>query len=95
MHKNEKIKSLRGKIILAIIAVVCLTLLCVGAISLIGANRITKTLTQSNEEMTQTSRSRSSSSRRWKSLSCRRRADRTLSRLLRIRDASSSIVAAC
>ena len=62
MHKNEKIKSLRGKIILAIIAVVCLTLLCVGAISLIGANRITKTLSQSNEEMTQTSRSRSSSS---------------------------------
>ncbi len=60
--RKGKTRSLRGKIIRAIIAVVCLTLLCVGIISLIGANRITRTLSQSNEQMTQTSRTRSSSS---------------------------------
>ena len=62
MLSTKKFKSLRGKISRAMIAVVGLTLLCVGAVSWFSADGITKTLIQSNLEMTQTSRSSSSSS---------------------------------
>ncbi len=58
----DKFRSLRGKISLTMIIVVGLTLLCVGALSFFNAKRITTTLARSNEQMTQTSRSRSSSS---------------------------------
>ena len=59
---KKRVKSLRGKIFLTMIAVVGLTLLCVGALFLFNTDRITTTLTESNQRMSQTSRSRSSSS---------------------------------
>ena len=59
---KKRIRSLRGKISLTMIAVVGLTLLCVGALFLFSTDRITRTLTGSNQRMSQTSRSRSSSS---------------------------------
>ena len=60
--RKERVRSLRGKISLTMIVVVGLTLLCVGALSLFSTDRITSTLTQSNQQMSQTSRSRSASS---------------------------------
>ncbi len=60
--RDVKFRSLRRKISRTMIIVVGLTLLCVGTLSLLNAKRITTTLAQSSEQMTQTSRSRSSSS---------------------------------
>ena len=61
MFKKRQ-KSLRGKISLTMIAVVGLSLLCIGALFLFSTDRITTTLTESNQQMSQTSRSRSSTS---------------------------------
>ena len=61
MFKKRQ-KSLRGKISLTMIAVVGLSLLCSGALFLFSTDRITTSLTESNQQMSQTSRSRSSSS---------------------------------
>ena len=60
--QKERLKSLRGKIALTMISVVGLTLLCVGALFLVSSDRITSTLTESNQQMSLTSRSRSSAS---------------------------------
>ena len=57
---KKPINSLRGKISLTMIAVVGLTLLCIGALSLYSTNRISRTLTESNQQMSKTSRARSS-----------------------------------
>ncbi len=59
---KKRIRSLRGKISLTMIAVVGLTLLCVGALFLFSSDQITTTLTESNQQMSLTSRSRSSTS---------------------------------
>ncbi len=59
---TKKNRSLRGKISLTMIVVVGLILIIVGVFSALSAGGITKTLSQSNEEMTQTSSSRSSES---------------------------------
>ena len=59
---TEKHRSLRRKISLTMIAVVGLALLCVGALSLLGTDRVASTLIRSNREMAQTSRLRSASS---------------------------------
>ena len=59
---EKRFRSLRGKITLTIILVVGLTLLCVGAVALFSTNRNIATLLESNMELSQTSRSRSSTS---------------------------------
>ena len=59
---RKKIRSLRGKIARTMVVVVGLTLLCVAVLSLFSARAITSTLGEANREMSQTSRSRSSSS---------------------------------
>ena len=60
--RAERIQPLRTKITLIIIIVVLVSLLCVGAIALINNKRISDTLIDSNRQMSQTSRSMSSSS---------------------------------
>ena len=58
----QRFRPLRTKITMTIMIVVFLSLFCVGAVSLINTNRTIKTMADSNKQMTQTSRSMSSSS---------------------------------
>ncbi len=56
---NKKFRPLRSKITFTIIIVVILSLLGIGAVFLINTNRVSKTLINSNKQMSQTSRSMS------------------------------------
>ena len=58
--KTKKIRPLRAKIAQAIIIVVAASLLCVGAVFTINSRRISRTLIDSNRQMSQTSRDMSS-----------------------------------
>ena len=59
---EKKFRSLRSKITTTIIIVVTLSLLGMGAVFLINTEKVSKTLIDSNRQMSQTSRSRSSDS---------------------------------
>ncbi len=56
---NKKFRPLRSKITFTVIIVVILSLLGIGAVFLINTNRVSKTLINSNKQMSQTSRSMS------------------------------------
>ncbi|MBR6236818.1 MAG: SpoIIE family protein phosphatase [Firmicutes bacterium] len=58
--KTKKIRPLRTKIAQAIIFIVTASLLCVGAVFLINSRRLSKTLMDSNRQMSGTSRNMSS-----------------------------------
>ncbi|MBQ1712653.1 MAG: hypothetical protein II024_05425, partial [Firmicutes bacterium] len=58
--KAKKIRPLRTKIAQAIIFIVTASLLCVGAVFLINSRRLSKTLMDSNRQMSGTSRNMSS-----------------------------------